>query len=123
MCRLIQLGGTLKVQRPFSASKPAFCYVGVNEDGKLWIDQQTGSQRISGQLLHDENQRRMVFLGARKIGRARSLPTYQEAGAQQTAGIFERVGPLRYRLVIPRPQSKYRLELLELTPAAIQLDS
>ena len=36
------------------------------------------------------------------------------------AGIFERVGPLRFRLVVPRPQTGSILEVLELTPAPVQ---
>ena len=32
------------------------------------------------------------------------------------AGVFERIGAFRWRLVIPWPQSDSKLELFELTP-------
>jgi hypothetical protein len=36
------------------------------------------------------------------------------------AGVFERVGPLRYRLVVPKPRGLARLDVIELVPAAVQ---
>lgn len=121
-CRLIQVGGAARGHRPFAASKPAFCYVGVDDDGRLWLDKQTGVQQKTGPLFEDEDPKRMIFVGQSKAAK----PSRKRAGSMalaDAAGVFERIGPMRYRLTIPRPESKYKLELLELTPAPIQLDS
>jgi hypothetical protein len=122
-CRLIQIGGAARGHRPFALSKPEFCFIGVDDDGQLWMDKQTGVQQKSGSLFMDENPRRMIFTGQRKaVGKLRR-PSSGIAAVVEAAGVFERIGPMRYRLTIPRPQGKYKLELLELTPAPIQLDS
>ena len=36
------------------------------------------------------------------------------------AGVLERIGPFRWRLVIPWPQSTSKLDVFELTPVVIQ---
>jgi hypothetical protein len=116
------MGGAGRGHRPFAISNPAFCYVGVDDDGKLWMDKQTGSRQKSGALFADDDPRRLIFVGERKHQgkRSPSKPTGQVAA--HAAGVLERIGPMRYRLMIPRPEGKYKLELLELTPAPIQLD-
>jgi hypothetical protein len=87
------------------------------------MDKQTGVQQKSGSLFMDENPRRMIFTGQRKAAGKLRRPPSGSATRVEAAGIFERIGPMRYRLTIPRPEGKYKLELLELTPAPIQLDS
>jgi hypothetical protein len=122
-CRLIQIGGASRGHRPFSVSKSDFCFVGVEDNGQLWMDKQTGVQQKTGSLFMDENPKRMIFTGQRKaVGKLRRLSSGSPA-VVEAAGIFERIGPMRYRLTVPRPEGKYKLELLELTPAPIQLDS
>ena len=124
LCRFVRFGSVTAKQRPFTTSKPDFCYVGVDEAGRLWIDKQTGPQQITGSLFEDEGARRLIFLGKRKTGGRQSTETYGKGGGRDLAGVLERVGALRYRLAIPRAEaSGAKLELLELTPAPIQLDS
>jgi hypothetical protein len=94
----------------------------VDDDGQLWMDKQTGAQQQSGLLSSDENPRRLIFTGKRKAAGKLRGPFLGSAARTEAAGIFERIGPMRYRLTFPRPQGKYKLELLELTPAPIQLD-
>lgn len=122
-CRLIRIGGAGRGHRPFDASKLEFCYVGVDEEGELWIDKQTGAQQKTGSLYADFNPRRMIFVGQRKPRGKASKSLLGGTPSAGAAGIFERIGPMRYRLAVPRPEGKYKLELLELTPAPIQLDS
>jgi hypothetical protein len=123
MCRLIQIGRASGRQRSFATSKADFCYVGVDDGGRLGIDKQTGSQQHTSSLFHDELPRRLIFLGARKgAGRQRGSQ-YGEASDRDVAGVFEHIGALRYRLTLPRPTGRFKLEVLEFTPAPIQLES
>jgi hypothetical protein len=122
ICRLIQVGRASGRQRPFATSKADFCYVGVDDRGRLWIDKQTGSQQLTGSLFNDELPRRMIFLGARKAPGRQRGSQYGEASDRDVAGVFERIGALRYRLTIPRPTGRFKLEVLEFTPAPIQLE-
>jgi hypothetical protein len=121
MCRLVQIGPPAGRQRPFATSKADFCYVGVDDKGRLWIDKQTGSQQLAGSLFEDQSAR-MVFLGSKKAGGRQQRPQYGEASERDVAGVFERIGAMRYRLTIPRPNSKFKIEVLEFTPAPIQLE-
>ena len=45
---------------------------------------------------------------------------YGEDQNRNMAGVFERIAPFRWRLVIPWPQSGDALEVFELTPVADQ---
>jgi hypothetical protein len=123
LCRLIQLGSSSPRGRAYSASKESFCYVGVDETNRLWFAKQTGPRRRQGYLWEDDVSNRMIFLGGLAAGSADSPPAYGSDPARNIAGIFERIGPLRYRLVAPFPSSGgYKLEILELTPAPTQRD-
>jgi hypothetical protein len=48
--------------------------------------------------------------------------SYGEDPSRNMAGVFERVGPLRYRLVVPKPRGLAKLDVIELVPAPVQLD-
>lgn len=121
MCKLIQIAPVTRRARAYAASKPGFCYVGVDEDGRLWLARQTGALRREGYLLEDENGRRLIFLGSFANGSKDAAPAYGTVPERSTSGVFERVGPLRYRLVTPSPKG-FKLEVMELTPAPLQHD-
>ena len=117
-CRLWRLGagpGASAVQR-FPVH---FCYVG-GEGALLSFAKQTGSERIEGYLFVDGDAR-MIFLGARG-GERGAIPAYGVEDQRDVAGIVERTGPLRYRLVIPWPRGDAPLEVIELVPIAPSLD-
>lgn len=122
MCRLIQLGSTSPRVRAFAASKPVFCFVGVDDQERLWLAKQTGPLRRQGYLWEDRDPRRMVFLGSLASGAKDPPPTYGAIPSRDQGGVLERIGPLRFRLVTPRPPGGHKLEVLELTPAPTQLD-
>lgn len=125
MCRLIQLGSSTPRTRTraLAVSKLAFCYVGVDETNRLWLAKQTGPRRRQGYLWEDDVSNRLIFLGSLAAGASDTPAAYGTDPARNSAGIFERVGPLRYRLVTPWPSAAgYKLEVLELTPAPTQRD-
>jgi uncharacterized protein DUF4893 len=118
-CRLIKLGKTTDRALAFERFKPFFCYVEV-EDELLTIVKQTGSQRPSGRLWEDDDPKRLVYLGSLALGDVEQPLAYGDDPKRDMAGVFERVGPFKWRLVIPWPQSTSKLDVFELTPVAQQ---
>ena len=114
-CRLVKLGG----KPAFEKFKPFFCYVEV--DGNLLtIVKQTGSQRPAGRLWEDDDPKRLIFLGSLALGDEEVPIAYGDNPKRDMAGILERTGPFRWRLVIPWPQDGSKLHAYELTPVADQ---
>lgn len=112
-CRLVRLGPG-PGRRAFTAYPSYFCHVGV-ENELLSFTKQTGSERPGG-YLWDDGDRRMIFLGAMAQGSDSAPPAYGEDVESDLVGIVERVGPFRYRLVMPWPQVGARIDILELIP-------
>ena len=118
-CRLIKLGRVGDKGLAFERFKPFFCYVQV-EDDLLTIVKQTGSERPAGRLWEDDRPDRLIFLGSLALGTEQQPLAYGEDPRRDMAGVLERIGPFRWRLVIPWPQGSSKLDLFELTPVADQ---
>lgn len=118
-CRLVRLGSAGKGRPALEKFKPFFCYVEV-EENLLTIVKQTGSSRPAGRLWEDDDPRRLIFLGSLALGDEEQPLAYGEDGKRNMAGIFERIGPFRWRLVIPWPQDGAKLDVFELTPVVDQ---
>jgi hypothetical protein len=118
-CRLIKLGKASPKTRAFESFKPFFCYVEV-EDELLTIVKQTGSQRPAGRLWEDDDSKRLIFLGSLTLGNEEQPLAYGDDPRRNMAGVLERIGPFKWRLVIPWPQSSSKLDVFELTPVAQQ---
>ena len=115
-CRLIALGKATPKGKAFESFKPFFCYVLADDDGVLTIVKQTGSQRPAGRLWDDDDPRRLVFLGSLALGDEEQPLAYGDDPKRNMAGVFERIAPFRWRLVIPWPQNDAKLDVFELTP-------
>lgn len=114
-CRMITLGKATPKGKAFESFKPFFCYVQVEGD-QLTIVKQTGSQRPSGRLWEDDDPNRMIFLGSLALASEDQPLAYGDDPKRNMAGVFERIAPFRWRLVIPWPQSDSKLNVFELTP-------
>ena len=114
-CRLIKLGKATPKSNAFESFKPFFCYVEV-EDQLLTIVKQTGSQRPAGRLWQDDESTRLIFLGSLALGDETAPLAYGDDPRRNMAGALERIGPFKWRLVIPWPQSTSKLDVFELTP-------
>jgi hypothetical protein len=114
-CRMIALGKATGKGKAFESFKPFFCYVEL-EGGQLTIVKQTGSQRPAGRLWEDDDPNRMIFLGSLALGEEDQPLAYGDDPKRNMAGVFERIGAFRWRLVIPWPQNDSVLEAFELTP-------
>src|SRR4051812_49412935 len=118
-CRLIKLGKATPKSKAYESFKPFFCYVEVEGD-LLTIVKQTGSQRPAGRLWEDDDPNRLVFLGSLALGDEQQPIAYGDNPKRDMAGVLERIGPFKWRLVIPWPQSTSKLDVFELTPVAQQ---
>ena len=119
-CRMIRIGKTTARAPVFEKFRPFFCYVQVDGDGRLTITKQTGSQRPAGRLWEDDDPTRMIFLGSLALGNEQEPLAYGDDPRRDMPGVFERIAPFRWRLVIPWPQNGAKIEVFELTPVADQ---
>jgi uncharacterized protein DUF4893 len=120
-CRLIKLGNATAKNKPYESFKPFFCYVEVEtDDNLLTIVKQTGSQRPAGRLWEDDDPTRLIFLGSLALGDEQQPVAYSDDPKRDMAGVLERIGPFKWRLVIPWPQSTSKLDVFELTPVPQQ---
>ena len=109
-CRLVRLGG----RAGFATFKPDFCIV----DGtvhSLSFTKQSGSILPGGWLFPDTD-KRQVFLGTFRPARVKVAPAYSTNPAQDVAGVVERVGAFRWRLVLTRAGGGAVLDIYELVP-------
>lgn len=109
VCRVVKLGA----QPPFVAYRPFDCFVEA-EGELLTMVKATGTQRPGGRLWVEDDVR-MVFLGALSAGED-GPPPYGAQGPRDVAGFVERVGPFRWRLVVPFPQNGAVIDIYELVP-------
>ena len=117
-CRVLKLGAPGK-GKAFQAFSPFYCYVGV-EGELLAITKQGGSERPGGYLWRDTDRERMIFLGSLALGDEEAPAAYGENPKRDMAGVFERVGLFRYRLVVPSPREEAKLIVIEFVPAPVQ---
>ena len=113
-CRTIKLGSKGEGGLGYVAYPFFRCTVELTPGGDLVLTKATGSQRSRG-LLYPDTDRRLVFLGAHAWGSDETgYPAYGLRPERDQIGVFERIGPERWRLVIPWPRQEAKLEILEL---------
>jgi len=114
-CRVVKLGGRSTGMADY-VSYPAFaCRVAVTAEGAT-LEKTTGSQRPVG-LLYPEDSRRQIFLGSMVLGDETMAMGYGRDPDRNMAGAVERIGPTRWRLLLPRPQFESMMDVVELIPA------
>ncbi|MGW8190462.1 DUF4893 domain-containing protein [Sphingomonas hankookensis] len=113
-CRVFKLGGAGSAMRDFTAY-PAFdCH--ITDEGRVRsFYKESGSQRPVGLLFADGD--RTVFLGTLLLGDERAALQYGQDRDRDMAGLLERVGERRWRLVLPYPRFESLLDVIELVPA------
>jgi hypothetical protein len=77
----------------------------------------SGSQRPIGHFLPFAGQQRMVFLGTLQLGDEARALEYGRDRERDMAGVVERIGENRWRLVLPYPHFESTIDVLELVPA------
>ena len=118
-CRMVSLGRSASKGPAFERFKPFFCYVDLEGD-LFTIVKQTGTQRPAGRLWEDDVPTRMIFLGSLALGDNAEAVGYGDDPKRDMAGVFERIAPFRWRLVIPFPLDGSRINVFELVPVPEQ---
>lgn len=114
-CRVVKLGDKANGIRGYIAY-PAFeCRVG-SAGGVATLEKLTGSQRPVGRILPDPGGR-AVFFGTLVLGDERGAMRYGIDQGRDMAGWVERIGPERWRVVLPYPRFESLLDVVELVPA------
>lgn len=114
-CRVIKLGSQSANGRPITAYPAYDCR--VDEEGDLQgFSKVSGSQRPVG-VLFPGGDTRQVFLGTLMLGDETRAIEYGQDTERDMAGVVERVGPNKWRLVLPYPRFESVLDVIELVPA------
>ena len=113
-CRVIKLGAKDTGNLDF-VSYPGFrCRVTADKQLQR-LAKLSGSQRYVG-LIFPDDAIRSVFLGTLVLGDERRALQYGQDQQRDVAGYVERIGPNRWRLVLPNPHFESRLDVMELVP-------
>jgi len=115
-CRVIKIGAKTAGLLNYVAY-PAFdCRIQqagyVQDFAKL-----TGSQRQVGSIFPGDALRQ-VFLGTLVLGDEARAMQYGRDTERDVAGYVERIGPSRWRMIMPRPHFESQMDVMELVPSS-----
>jgi hypothetical protein len=117
-CRTIKLGSRSSGLLDYIAYPPFACRIGPGDAaGTMSLVKLTGSQRPIGRLF-PESVRRMIFLGTIQLGDEKGVLRYGHDKERDMAGLVERIGDRRWRLVLPFPAFESLVDVIELVPAS-----
>lgn len=114
-CRTIKVGSRGPGGLAYVAYGWFRCRVAA-EQGLSSLTKMTGSQRPVG-LIFPDNLKRQVFLGTLVLGDEAMALSYGTDRMRDMAGLVERIGDNRWRLVLPAPAYESLLDVIELVPA------
>ena len=115
-CRVIKLGAKTEGLLDFVAYPYFQCR--ISGSGRLQrFAKLTGSQRYVGRI-YPGDALRQVFLGTLVLGDEKQAMAYGIDRERNVAAYVERIGPARWRMVMPRPHFESQLDVLELVPAS-----
>jgi hypothetical protein len=115
-CRVIKLGAKTPGLLDYIAYPPFDCRI----EQRMLVQgftKLTGSQRQVG-LIYPNDALRQVFLGTLVLGDEQSAMQYGRDPDRDVAGFVEKIGPNRWRLVMPYPAFESLTDVLELVPAS-----
>lgn len=116
-CRVIKLGAKPDSGSLAYVSTPAFeCRVKADR-GLQRLNKFDGSQRYVG-LIFPGDAVREVFLGTLVLGDEMRALQYGQDELRDVAGYVERIGPARWRILMPKPHFESQFDLMELVPAS-----
>ena len=113
-CRLIKIGAKAEGNLAYVAYPAFYCRVKPERDLQRF-NKFGGSQRYVG-LVFPADAVREVFLGTLVLGDETRALQYGQDEMRDVAGYFERIGPNRWRLVMPKPHFELQLDVMELMP-------
>src|SRR5437870_1285257 len=113
-CRVIKLGAKAPGNLAY-VSYPGFTCRVAAERNLQQLDKLNGSQRYAG-LIFPGDAVRQVFLGTLVLGDESRALQYGQDQTRDVAGYVERIGPDRWRLIMPKPHFESQLDVMELVP-------
>jgi hypothetical protein len=113
-CRVIKLGAKSPGMLDYVNYPPFVCRIQQERDLQGFA-KLTGSQRPVG-LIFPGDALRQIFLGTLVLGDEREARQYGQDETRDLAGFVERIGPNRWRLVMPSPAFESRIDIIELVP-------
>ena len=114
-CRVIKLGALSPGMLDYVAY-PAFNCRVRQEHGLQGFAKLSGSQRPVG-LVFPGDSLRQVFLGTLTLGDEVRAMQYGRDADRDVAAWVERIGPARWRMVMPSPRFESLTDVMELVPA------
>jgi hypothetical protein len=117
-CRLVKLGAAQGREPAFRAFPEYFCHIRGDRSDSLFFTKQTGSE-LPGGWLHADGDRRLVLTGARQHAADGEPIVYGTEPDRDVVGVIERIGPFRWRLVLPWRDGRPGLDVYELTPVPV----
>jgi hypothetical protein len=113
-CRVIKIGPREPGNLAY-VSYPGFtCRVKAEHDLQR-LAKLSGEQRYVG-IIFPSDALRKVFLGTLVLADETRALQYGQDRLRDVAGYIERIGPNRWRLVMPNPHFESRLDVMELVP-------
>ena len=113
-CRVIKLGAKYPGMLDYVAYPAFACRIRQERDVQGFA-KMSGSQRYVGLVLPGDAMRQ-VFLGTLVLGDERRAMQYGRDEERDVAGFVERIGPNRWRMLMPRPHFESQIDVLELVP-------
>ena len=113
-CRTIKLGAKEPGGMNYVAYPSFTCRIVLERD-VLSFAKLDGSQRPIGLLFPDDGGR-LIFLGTMILGDEQRALDYGRDPVRDVAGVLERIGPKRWRLVMPFPRWESTVDVMELVP-------
>jgi len=115
-CRTIKVGAKIEGMRDYAAGPAVICLIRADRSLQSFVTT-SGSQRIVG-LIFPGDAMRQVLLGSLVLGDESQAMQYGQDQARDVAGFVERIGPRRWRIVMPQPHFESQLDVMELVPAS-----
>ena len=113
-CRVIKLGAKSAGMLDYVAYPAFACRIRQERDLQGFA-KLAGSQRHVG-LIFPGDAMRQVFLGTLVLGDERRAMQYGRDQERDVAGFVERIGPNRWRMLLPRPHFESQIDVMELVP-------
>jgi Domain of unknown function (DUF4893) len=116
-CRVVKLGAKDPGNLDYAAYGPFTCRVRP-ERALQRLAKLSGPQRYVG-LIFPGDPLRNVFLGTLVFADENRALQYGQDELRDVAGYVERIGPNRWRLIMPQPHFESRLDVMELVPQGV----
>lgn len=113
-CRVIKLGAKDPGNLDYVSYAGFSCRVRAERQLQR-VAKLSGSQRYVG-LIFPGDAIRNVFLGTLVLGDERRALQYGQDDQRDVAGYVERIGPNRWRLLMPQPHFESKFDVMELVP-------